>query len=149
MVLPQLKDQLQYMKRPDFDPQQQVLLQSPLPKNAQPASKGTEANNVTITKYQPDIIELSCFSDSDTCLVLSELFYPGWCAYLDGNKVQILRANYLLRAIALPAGRHNVVFVYRPLTLLAGAAITILTLLVLGVVSLRFYLNRRRRPKSG
>ena len=116
VVLPQLKDQLQYMKRPDFDPQEQVLLESPLPKNIQLNPKETEANNVTITSYQPNRIEMDCVSNSDTCLVLSELFYPGWRAYLDGNKTQILRADYLLRAIALPAGRHNVVFVYRPLS---------------------------------
>ena len=49
-----------------------------------------------ITKYQPNRIEVDCASDSDTYLVLSELFYPGWQAYIDGNKVQILRADYLL-----------------------------------------------------
>ena len=133
VVLPELNDQLQYMKRPDFDPQQQILLQSPLPKSTHPSAKGTEANSVTITKYQPERIELNCVSDTDTCLVLSELFYPGWQAYLDGEKVQILRADYLLRAIALPAGHHKVVFVCKPMSLLIGGVITILTIILIAV----------------
>jgi len=149
VVLPRLKDQLQYIKRPDFDPQRQVLLQSALPKNTQPAPKETEANSVTITKYQPDRIELSCVSDTDICLVLSELFYPGWQAYIDGNKALTLRADYLLRAIPMPAGRHNVVFVYRPASFLIGAAITIFTLLLLGATSVLLYFCSPGRQKSG
>jgi hypothetical protein len=134
IVLPRLEEHLQRIKRPDFNPWRQVLLESLPNQNEQPTPKITEPlpkeNNVTITKYQPNRIELQSVSDSDTYLVLSELFYPGWHAYVDDNKVQILRADYLLRAIPLTAGRHNIVFVYRPASFLAGAALTLLTLLV-------------------
>jgi len=138
IVLPRLEDHLQYIKRPDFDPQQQVLLETAPDKNTQPIPKVTlvppKENNVVITSYQPNRIELKSVSDSDTYLVLSELFYPGWHAYVDGNKVRILRADYLLRAIPLTTGRHNIVFVYRPASFLAGAAVSIFTLLALGYI---------------
>jgi uncharacterized membrane protein YfhO len=153
LFLPRLEDQMQYIKRPDFDPQKQVLLEAVPPKNVPPNPKGTEAppdgNNVVITKYQPNRIEVDCASDCDTYLVLSELFYPGWRAYIDGNKVQILRADYLLRAVPLTAGRHNVVFVYRPASFLIGAAITIFTLLLLGAISLLLYFCSLGKQKSG
>jgi uncharacterized membrane protein YfhO len=80
---------------------------------------------------------------------LSELFYPGWQAYIDGNKALTLRADYLLRAIPMPAGRHNVVFVYRPASFLIGAAITIFTLLLLGATSVLLYFCSPGRQKSG
>jgi uncharacterized membrane protein YfhO len=99
-----------------------------------------------ITKYQPNRIELDCASDSNTYLVLSELFYPGWQAYIDGNKAQILRADYLLRAVPLPAGKHNVVFVYRPKSFLIGAAITIFSL---GAISLLLFFCSPGKQKSG
>jgi uncharacterized membrane protein YfhO len=153
LFLPRLEDHLQYIKRPDFDPQKQVLLEAVPPENVPPNPKGTEAppdgNNVTITKYQPNRIEVDCASDSDTYLVLSELFYPGWQAYIDGNKAQILRADYLLRAVPLTTGRHNVVFVYRPTSFLIGAAITIFTLSLLGAISLRLYFRSPGKQKSG
>jgi uncharacterized membrane protein YfhO len=150
LFLPRLEDHLQYIKRLDFDPQKQILLEAVLPENVPPNSKGAEAlpdeNNVVITKYQPNRIEVDCASDSDTYLVLSELFYPGWQAYIDGNKAQILRADYLLRAVPLTTGRHNVVFVYRPASFLIGAAITIFTL---GAISLPLCSRSPGRQKSG
>jgi uncharacterized membrane protein YfhO len=153
LFLTQLEDHLQYIKRPDFDPKKQILLKAVPPKNVPPNPKGTEVppdgNNVVITKYQPNRIEVDCASDSDTYLVLSELFYPGWQAYLDGNKVQILRADYLLRAVPLAAGRHNVVFVYRPASFVIGATITIFTLLLLGAISLLLYFPPLGKQKSG
>ncbi len=150
LFLSRLEDHLRYIKRPGFDPQKQVLLEAVPPENAPPNPKGTEVppdgNNVVITKYQPNRIELDCASDSNTYLVLSELFYPGWQAYIDGNKAQILRADYLLRAVPLPAGKHNVVFVYRPKSFLIGAAITIFSL---GAISLLLFFCSPGKQKSG
>jgi uncharacterized membrane protein YfhO len=73
-------------------------------------------------------------------LVLSDTLYPGWQAAVDGQEVSILRANYLLRAVQVPAGEHEVVFKYRPLSLIVGwhvaeiAIAVALLLLVLEVV---------------
>ena len=143
IILPRLQDHLQYIKRPDFNPQQQVLLETTSDKNARPNLKAAQSppdgNTVAITKYQPNRIELEAVLDGDTYLVLSELFYPGWHAYVDGSNVQILRADYLLRAIPLIAGRHNIVFVYRPVSFLIGAVLTAFTLLALGCIRLTHY----------
>ena len=74
-------------------------------------------------------------------VVFSEIFYPdGWKAYLDGTEVDILRANYLLRALEIPTGDHEIVFEYAPASYAKMSVIMmicsslILLLFVAGVV---------------
>jgi hypothetical protein len=57
-------------------------------------------------------------------LVFSEVDYPGWRASLDGEPVQLVRADYLLRALCVPAGEHHVEMVYDPPLLKLGLALT-------------------------
>jgi hypothetical protein len=146
VILSKLEDHLQYIKRPDFEPQEQVLLERAvsdhIPSPSKEDNTSVEKDVVTIVEYQPNLIELKSSSDSDTYLVLSELFYPGWHAYVDGKKVQIMRANFLLRAIPLKSGQHDIIFVYRPMSFLTGATISLLTLLILGCIFSAFYIKR-------
>ena len=143
VVLPHLQEHLQYIKKPDFDPVEQVLLETAIPNHLSSVSKvdSASAKNdvVTIVEYQPKRIELKSASDSNTYLVLSELFYPGWQAYVDGKEAPILRADFLLRAIPLKSGQHDIIFVYRPMSFRVGATISLFTLIVLGCIYLIHY----------
>jgi uncharacterized membrane protein YfhO len=65
--------------------------------------------------------------DAPGLLVLSEVYYPGWKAYVDGRETKVLRANYVMRAVALPRGKHIVEFRYDPLSFRIGAVITVLS----------------------
>jgi uncharacterized membrane protein YfhO len=51
---------------------------------------------------------------------LSEIDFPGWVAYLDGEPVQINTAHSVLRKVNIPAGEHNVIFAFRPLSVYSG-----------------------------
>ncbi|MDX2167739.1 MAG: YfhO family protein [Deltaproteobacteria bacterium] len=84
-----------------------------------------------ITTYQPNAVELVTGARQAAMLVLSETFYPGWRATLDGAAVPIVRVNGVLRGVALPAGEHRVRFDYRPRALAIGAAVSGTTLLAL------------------
>jgi hypothetical protein len=64
-------------------------------------------------------------------LVIDDGWFPGWTATVDGRQTPVLRADYLLRAVRLPPGRHLVRLVYAPLTYLLGATITLATALAL------------------
>lgn len=73
-------------------------------------------------------------------LVLSDQFYPGWRAEIDGEQTGIARADVALRAVCVPPGDHTVTFTYRPLSFYAGAAISALgwaLWVIAGTVALR------------
>jgi uncharacterized membrane protein YfhO len=71
---------------------------------------------------------------ANSFLFLSDAYYPGWNAYVDGVKTEIYRANYAFRAVHLPAGRHTVEFVYAPGSFTVAALISLAALL--GVILL-------------
>ncbi|MEK7785296.1 MAG: YfhO family protein, partial [Chloroflexota bacterium] len=63
-------------------------------------------------------------------VVLSDTYYPGWRVFVDGEPQPLLRANYLFRAVAVPAGQHEVVFEYAPLSATVGLAVSIVSLVI-------------------
>lgn len=79
-------------------------------------------------------VSVAAFSERGGFLVLSDTWYPGWRAYIDGGRVPVYRVNVSLRAIVLPPGHHTVVFRFVPISLYFGAAISLLALLALVVV---------------
>jgi hypothetical protein len=82
----------------------------------------------------------------NTLLVLSDTFYPGWKAFVDGKEEKILRANYNFRTVPLTAGTHRVEFVYDPLSFKLGAIITFLT--IVSCIGVGLILRRRKgRPQ--
>ena len=76
-------------------------------------------------------MEVQTSSSSPSFLVTSDVYYPGWRASLDGAPVQLFRADYALRGVQVPAGRHVVKFEFVPRTFYYGAALSALSLLVL------------------
>ena len=84
-----------------------------------------------IAEERPERVVADINSGGAGILVLADLDYPGWRAAVDGHPAPILTADGCLRAVALPAGSHRVVFRYRPDSLYAGA---ILSLLALGAL---------------
>jgi uncharacterized membrane protein YfhO len=73
-------------------------------------------------------------------VVLSNTWYPGWKAWLDGQPVTIWKANYLFQAVEVPAGNHHLELAYRPGLFYLGFAISCLALL--GMSGLMLYLRR-------
>ena len=85
---------------------------------------------------------------SDALLVLSDLYYPGWRAVVDGRPADILRANYLMRAVAVPAGRHTVGFVYEPASFKAGIAASLAGGLAIALMVLLHVRSRRNNGRA-
>jgi uncharacterized membrane protein YfhO len=71
------------------------------------------------------------------------MYFPGWHATVDGVETPIYRTNYLFRGIVVPAGQHTVMFVYRPVSALIGAGISLVALAIIG------FLLRRPKPSTG
>lgn len=92
------------------------------------------AGSVQLTAYAPNELHYTVRSDRGGVVVFSEIYYPGWTATIDGAPAEIGRANYLLRALRVPAGTHQVVFEFRPSSIavtdsIAFAAIAAILLL--------------------
>ncbi len=92
---------------------------------------------VNISAYSPDWVQLEASSPHGGWLVLSDLYFPGWHATVDGIEARIFPANYLFRAVRVEPGHHVVTFAYRPLSLYAGLVLcSIAILAVIGMILL-------------
>jgi hypothetical protein len=106
-----------------WEPLRTVLVESePMATNA----AGSSVRNAEVTRYEPNRVDVRTACDSPSILVLSENHYPGWRAYLDGESVGVLRVDYNLRGVFVPAGTHEVRFTYRPKSVFAGLLISLL-----------------------
>jgi hypothetical protein len=112
-----------------WEPLQTVLLETE--PGFEPVA-GTDGK-ADVVVYEPNRVEVRTQSGTPSILVLSENHYPGWRAYVDGEQVDVMRVDYNLRGVAVPAGAHTVLFVYRPKSLFIGLTISTIVLLGLGV----------------
>lgn len=102
-------------------------------------TEGTDTTaTVVLTSYKPNELIYEVGSQKGGTVVFSEIYYPGWRSYVDGEEVAHGRANYLLRAMNVPAGKHEVKFVFDPQSLHITEAIAFgaLGLLLVGAVLL-------------
>lgn len=87
----------------------------------------------------PNCVAINTESKDPGWLVLTDIYYPGWNAYIDGQQTPIEHANYAFRAIKLPAGKHAVRFSYEPASFACGcAAFAAFILLLICSVKLNF-----------
>jgi hypothetical protein len=91
---------------------------------------GTSPGNVAVQAYTPGAIRLQTTATRPALLVVAETLAPGWRATLDGQPVPIWRANYLSQGVVVPAGAHTVELHYQPDSVLVGAGISGVALLV-------------------
>jgi hypothetical protein len=115
-----------------FDGQRLALVEAPQAPALPPPASASARADATITEYRANQITLTTSTAEQRFLVLSEMYFPGWHALIDGAETPIYRSNYLFRGIVVPAGQHTVTFVYRPVSAVIGAAISAGALLVIG-----------------
>jgi hypothetical protein len=102
-------------------------------------------DRVTITARDTNRMSLATDAATPRFLVLSEMYSPGWHAKVDGAETAIYRTNYLFRGVVVPAGRHTVTFLYRPLSVLVGAGVSAAAL---AAAALLLLAGRRRKVRS-
>jgi hypothetical protein len=137
---------LQRLQSPDFDPRQEVVLEGPPLPPSQAGGAG-QIGQAPIRARGDNSVQLTVRASSPGFLVLNELSYPGWNAYLDGKRVTMWRANYLFRAIEVPPGEHDVEFRFEPDSLKLGLTISLssLALLLLATAALRLKSRKQRK----
>jgi hypothetical protein len=112
---------IEYIFSGEFDPAFDVVLERPVDFDRGSISYPIEAE---IVEYSNNEAIIEYESPAPAVLYFSDLYYPGWRAELDGEEVEILRANVVGRAVEAPAGRHVVKFYYLPLSFTAGFIVT-------------------------
>nr|MDQ3009608.1 YfhO family protein [Acidobacteriota bacterium] len=128
-------------KTPDgqmFDPADAALVESESTaanKNLSSFEREKEDARVSLVKYESRRIELKTHNANDGFLVLSEVFYPGWKALIDGTEAEIHRTDYALRGLAVPRGEHKVEFLYQPASFKWGAGISGLGVMLLLIIA--------------
>jgi len=120
---------LDIVPAPGFNPFAGALVAEEV--KSPPAPADLSAQRVDVMDYRPDKVEFKVSAPADAFMVASEIWYPGWNAYVDGVKTKIYRTDYLLRGLMVPKGEHTVVMSFEPLYFRLGAAVTLVTLLAL------------------
>jgi hypothetical protein len=98
----------------DFDPAQTVLVASPLPAPATPAGTNASAGTVEYKSYASKHIVLSAQARQTSVLLLNDKYDANWKVSVDGRPAPLLRCNFIMRGVEVPAGSHVVEFRYEP-----------------------------------
>lgn len=144
MVIPDDARALRTVLSPQFDPGTTAVLDRP----PAIAPSGRKARSpATVRDLAPDRLHVETTLSEPGVLILSEVYYPGWRATVNGQPVEILRAHHTLRGVALPAGTHSLELVFDPLTVKVGLAISGATVvLALGTLGALAIGRLRRQP---
>jgi hypothetical protein len=129
---------------PEFEPRRTALLEvraDELPRL--PGGSLAPESTIRLVQYQPTRLTLETNAPTATVAVVSEIFYPGWTATVDGVAQPIYLTNFLLRGVAVPAGRHRIEMQYRAPAARNGALISLSTLLL--IILLSVFSRRARR----
>ncbi|MCO6478728.1 MAG: YfhO family protein [Phaeodactylibacter sp.] len=114
----------------------------------------SKAGAISLTKYEPNHLTYQSDAPSEQFAVFSEIWYnKGWQAYIDGEPVEHIRVNYILRGLRVPAGQHTIEFKFEPKAfargkLVSGIFSTIILLGLLGFIGYRGYQYVQNPPEE-
>jgi len=121
---------LETLMNKDFDPLKTLLLEEQ-PQDLPKEKLGKDEVVINEDSYFDNQVLIKTNSFSDGFLFLSDTYYPGWKAFIDGQETKIYRANYNFRAVIVPTGEHQVVFKYEPQSFKIGVYLSGGTLLLI------------------
>ena len=107
-------------------------------------------STIRLTSYEPNQLVYETSSPQDGIVVFSEIYYPGWAATIDGKPADIARADYILRAMNVPAGKHTIEMRFDPqsLHITEGIAYGAMALLLVGVIILIWIYRKKYSENS-
>jgi hypothetical protein len=139
--LPERPAVLEKLKSTNFE--KTVLLEDCEPSVLREDRSGS-GNTPRFRRYEPNCVEVEV-TGAAGFLVLTDVWYPGWTATIDGEPVRVYRANYVFRAVRIPSGRHDVVFRFEPVSYRRGRLISMGALTAVGLFGIFLLVRRLRR----
>ena len=131
----------------ELDPMETAVVDQKFAEVVKPMAADSTAS-IELMAYEPNYLKYEVSSEKGGTVVFSEIYYPGWKSTIDGQEVAHGRANYILRAMNVPAGKHVVEFRFDPTSLhvtenIALIALGLLALLAIVVVVLKIKAYRK------
>lgn len=108
----------------DVDPHRAVVLEG-TPADLPACAASRDGASAAIVEDEPESVRVRVTTPCAGYLVLADTYFPGWSAHVDGAVVPIALADYAFRAVLVPAGTHDVLFLYRPRSVTAGVAVSL------------------------
>jgi hypothetical protein len=102
-----------------------------------------------ITSYKPNELKIETAADQPSFLVVSEINHPGWTAIIDGKEEPVFQTDYVLRGVALPAGRHAIEMRYTAPQFWKGVYVSLFTLLILVIFSAYEFSRAKKHMRIG
>ena len=119
----------------ETDLQKTAIIESEFKDEVKPDFSADPNASINLVEQEPNYLKYKTSSNSDQFAVFSEVYYqPGWNAYIDGEKVPHVRANYTLRAMNIPKGDHEVVFKFEPQVVNTGGAIMLVSSILIALI---------------
>lgn len=131
---------LRALAGPAFKPASQAVVAEAI--DGLPGDPALQSPAPTIVAHAPNRVVIRAEAKAAGLLVLADVFYPGWKAFVDGGETPIYRVNYVVRGVFLPKGEHTVEFRYDPMSFKIGAAVTLASLMIVLVFLSRFLYGR-------
>ena len=139
----------------EIDPAVEAVIFDPeAPEGTVTEYAGADSGRVELVYYSPNRLRYDVSAPAKGLAVFSEIWYPaGWKAFVDGNEVPVLRADYALRALMVEEGDHEVEFVFDPASFTVGrnislaSSIAILVLLAGAVLYSVLFADKRKQPR--
>lgn len=138
----------------NFDPAKTAIIDKQFSQFVEGYTSAGDSSSILLAEYQPDRLTYRYNSSTNKLAVFSEIYYPkGWKVTLDGKPADHFRANYILRAMVLPAGVHEVKFTFEPEMFKAGkkvdfASSLAILLIFFSWVGFSLYKFLRKNPSN-
>lgn len=133
----------------NLDPKTTAIVNKQFEKELDGFKAGSAEGEIKLTGYQPNDLKYEATVNSGPQLaVFSEIYYPkGWVSYIDGKKTDHVQADFVLRAMVIPAGKHQIEFKFEPASYYTGNKISMASsiLLLLAIAGYGIYIFKSKK----
>lgn len=134
-----------------FDPKKEAFINESFKSKLDTSKLGyAPTDTISLIHYRPDDLVYEYSTAHDALAVFSEIWYDkGWKAYVDGQEIPIIRADYVLRAAQLPGGNHKVEFIFHPKSYYMGENISLIaSILLIAGLGFAFYMEAKKKKTA-
>jgi hypothetical protein len=135
---------LEYVLDPEFDPRSSVIVEDKLAWTYRYQGDDSVTLPDSESRISPNEVEYTVTLPRNGILVASETFYPGWTVTVDKYPATMIVADYVLRGVEVPPGKHRVRFAYRPKSVQYGVAVSLFSITAWVGLAVVWHLRRRR-----